>query len=297
MKYKKNYPYSKMKTAKSLATLFQRTLAMLFGCLAPNSLADVQVTQFDPPLNINAYSDVPDGLLLNVLATDFNVDGDVDFRLAYGYGGIGAYFNTPTRFARKAPRPGVIAIGDPVAAVPLCSIVGSNIVSAIATNHFAWSPGYTNRYDLTQPLGDHEANVITANLTPGIPPGPVISISTNGLLVTNIYYGGPVVSGDVAGKEAVMALEFTINGQTHYGYIHFDFRSPNGTPFGGAGGLFHGWAYETEPGVPIKAVPLSVAKDRDEHGSRDERDNNRHNSEMSRQTDTRSIKINSSSRP
>jgi hypothetical protein len=68
--------------------------------------------------------------------------------------------------------------------------------------------------------------------------------------VTNIYYPLPVVSGDVAGKEGVMALEFDVNGQPHYGYIHFDFHQ-------GPDGIIYGFAYETEPGIPIKASPLS----------------------------------------
>jgi len=263
----------KTKNAKNMKDHMLKTLllATLLGCLAMNASAEVQITRFDPPLNISAFADVPEALLVNVMAVDFNVDGDAEFRLAYGYGWIGAYLNTPTRFGRRAPRPGVVAIGGPVAAVPLCSIIGGNIVSAIATNSYVWSPGYTNRYDLTQPLGNHEASVITANLSPAI--GPVITFPTNGVLVTNIYYPRPVVSGDVAGKEAVMAVEVQINGETHYGYIHFDFRSSPGTPFGGAGGLIHGWAYETQPGVPIQAFPLSSEEDhRDRRNRWDDRD-------------------------
>ena len=59
-----------------------------------------------------------------------------------------------------------------------------------------------------------------------------------------------------------MALEFYVNGQRHYGYVHFDFRSPSGTPLGGAGGVIYGWAFETEPLVPIKAIPLSTDRHR-----------------------------------
>ena len=64
----------------------------------------------------------------------------------------------------------------------------------------------------------------------------------------------------------MIAVEFAINGEVHYGYIHFDFRS-NGTSLGGTAGLIYGWAYETEPGVPICAVPLDDKFDRDPRGN------------------------------
>jgi hypothetical protein len=233
--------------------------------LALDVPAAVHVVRFDPPLSINAFTEPPENLFFNVSAFDLNVDGDVDFRLAYGYGAIGAYLNSPTRFGRREGRPGVAPMGGPVAAVPLGSIIGSNIVSSVNTNRFVWSPGYTNRYDLTQFLGNHEASVITANLTThGFVQCPVF-ISTNGMLVTNCFDSGPVVSGDVARQEAVMALEFYVNGQPHYGYIHFDFRAPASTPLGGASGVIYGWAYETEPGDPIRADPLATARQRIEH--------------------------------
>jgi photosystem II stability/assembly factor-like uncharacterized protein len=42
----------------------------------------------------------------------------------------------------------------------------------------------------------------------------------------------------------------TFNGEPHFGYIHFDFRS-------GTDGVILGWAYQTKPGTPIIAVPIS----------------------------------------
>lgn len=224
----------------------------LIGCLGWNAKAGVQATRFDPPLNINAWADPSGGLPLNVLATDFDADGQVDFRLAYGLGAIGAYFNAPTRYAALVPHPILKGRSSPVTAVPLRSWIGSNIVSSVVptAEAYFWSPGDTNLDDLTQALGDREAGVLSANIAPPLPPGPIISLSTYGTFVTNYYNGAPVVSGDVAGREAVMAVQFFVNGQPHYGYIHFDFRA-------GAGGVIYGWAYETEPDTPIKAVPLS----------------------------------------
>jgi len=72
--------------------------------------------------------------------------------------------------------------------------------------------------------------------------------------VTNIDFppvGTPFVSGDVVGKNAVIALEFYVAGQPHYGYIHFNFD-------GFAGGVIYGWSYETEPNVAIEAKSLAL---------------------------------------
>ena len=69
----------------------------------------------------------------------------------------------------------------------------------------------------------------------------------------------------------MMALEFLINGQPHYGYIHFDFRPLTDAPLSGAVGFIYGWAYETEPGVPIKAVSMSPASNRNERKPRTDR--------------------------
>ena len=273
MKKESNMSESALKTAAIRTCL--RALPMIASLLALNATAAVQVVRFNPPLSINTFSEPPAGAALaNVRAVDFNVDGDVDYRLAYAYGFMEAYFNSPTRFGRSGLPSGEPFVGGPVAAVPLGSIIGSNIVSSVPTNYYGWSEGYTNRDDLTQPLGDHEAGVIVAGLIPGVVPGPIISISadgTNGTMVTNYYYGGPVVSGDVARKEAVMALEFHINGQPHYGYIHFDFRPLTDAPLGGSGGFIYGWAYETEPGAPIKAVPLSPESNRSDLKQRPDR--------------------------
>jgi hypothetical protein len=107
----------------------------------------------------------------------------------------------------------------------LNSRIGTNIVSPGA-NFFEWSPGYTNSYDLTQPLGDHQAAVVGGNLVIPLQPGPgqIISFSANGTLVTNSIIPVPMF-GDVVNREGVMAVEFYISGDRHYGYIHFDFRS------------------------------------------------------------------------
>ena len=255
-----------MKIKKSSA-LFAPLIAAIIAWATPSAQAAVQVTQFDPALRISAWADPPTNSdLYNVLAADFNADGQADFRLAYEMGAMEAFFNAPTRFATRVSPPILgggthfILAGGLVAAVPLNSRIGTNIVSP-GTNTFAWSTGFTNRYDLTQPLGDHEATVILANLVAPTLPGPIINFSSNGILVTNIYVF-PTVTGDVVNREGVMAVEFNLNGELHYGYIHFDFRSAAAGNFGGTGGVIYGWAYETEPNVAIKAKPLSTSRTR-----------------------------------
>ena len=232
---------------KRISTLLLgRILAGFLACLAFGAQATIQVTQFDPPLNISAYADAPANGLFNVLGVDFDADGEVDFRLAYGLGGIGAYFNAPVRFGQRVSGLGVAGRGGPIAGLPLGSTIGPNIVSS-GTNFYAWSSGDTNIDDLTQPFGDHEATVIIANVVPN---GGSLVIST-GILFTNIPLPTvPIVSGDVVGRECVIAVQFYANGEVHYGYIHCDFSN-------GASGVIYGWAYETLPNVPIVAAPLS----------------------------------------
>jgi hypothetical protein len=253
-----------------ISTRIAPVLAVVIGCITQPAQAAVQVTQFDPPLRISAWAAVPDNQLFNIVAADFNADGEPDFRLASGLAGIEAYFHSPTRFARRVPQliPGVsqadvpiILDGGPVAAVPLNSRIGTNILSP-GMNSFEWTPGYTNLYDLTQPLGDHEASVILASFLVPTQPGPIVIFSTNGTLVTNNPSLAIPASGDVLNREGVMAIEINFGGQPHYGYIHFDFRSNTGGIIGGAGGVIYGWAYETEPNVAIKAKPLSTARNR-----------------------------------
>lgn len=66
-----------------------------------------------------------------------------------------------------------------------------------------------------------------------------------------------VVVGDPPDKEGVIAVEFLIGTNKHYGYIHFDFRKELGW-YNGCGGYILGWAYETEPDKPINAAPIAV---------------------------------------
>jgi len=242
-----------LKAKRIFAALRSSILAGVIGCVALGARASVEVTRFDPPLQISANADVPTNSFFNTLGADLDANGEVDFRLVYGLGGIDAFFNAPLRFGQHVSQPdmgNVVQRGGPVAGVPLGSVIGANIVSSVTTNFYVWSPGYTNRDDLTQFLGDHQEMVISAGLaTTYMPAGPIITIS-NGTFVTNIIYPQPIVSGDVVGRDAVMALEFYVNGQRHYGYIHCNFTA-------GLSGVIYGWAYETEADTAIEAVSLA----------------------------------------
>jgi hypothetical protein len=248
MKSKTNEFSVPLKIKRTLSIFLGQILAGLMACLAFSAPAAVQVTRFDPPVQISAYAEPSGDSFFCVLAADLDANDQVDFRLEYAYGDMSAFFNAPVRFGQRVAQPGVEGRFGPLAGVPLGSIIGTNIVSSVATNFYAWCSGYTNRDDLTQTLGDHQASVITTGVSYPFP-GPIVTISTNGF-TTNFFYPQPTVSGDAAYKDAVMALEFYIDGQRHYGYIHFNFND-------GAAGVIYGWAYETEPNTPIVAASLA----------------------------------------
>ena len=221
----------------------------MLACLAFNAAASVQVTKFNPPLAISAFAEVTaSNRLFNVLPLDFNLDGTVDFNMAYGadsfgLAGIEIFFNAPARMVVKQP--------PEVAALPLGTTIGASLNLPAP---YQWSAGYTGQDELTLPLGNHELEVVYVPNV--IPQGASTGSSIIGPGQPPQY---PLVEGDVVGKEGVMAVEFYINGQPHYGYIQFDFRS-NGTLYAGTGGVIYGWAYETEPGLPIVAASITENK-------------------------------------
>jgi hypothetical protein len=235
---------------KTITLTSRGVLIAIMGCLlAPSSRAEVHIARFDPPLNVSAFSVPAPGLDWATTAFDFDLDGQPDFRLTYGMGLMTAYFNSPTQFAAKALHPVVVGAQDVVGAVPLGWVIGSNIISSgLTADSYVWSAGGTNNY-LPDLLGNHQANVISANQV--IPANMPLMTLSNGIWITNISFPPfPVPSwGDVVGQEGVIALQFYIGTELHYGYIHFNFK-------GGTGGVIYGWAYETEPNVPIKSMQL-----------------------------------------
>ena len=204
---------------------------LLLNCFALTASAGVQTTRPDPPVWKGVFADD-----LEALNIDFNEDGKVDFRLVTEFGFMVAYFDWPTRVVEKWKLvEGTTNVDySGIAALPIGTMIGGDVINW-DPSRYVWWAGFTNRNDLTQQYGDHEATV---------------------MLELNAGIGvGEVADGDAVGKEGVMAVEFQINGQVHYGYVHFDFRRERGNT--GTFGYIYGWAYETEPGVPITAARIA----------------------------------------
>jgi hypothetical protein len=198
----------------------------LMGSVVPMcGTAGVVTNLLNPPLVLNPFLDDE-----YVLDLDMDQNGVVDFRLfssgGGGGGGVTLYLNWPARLVNKTN--GVSGSTNidyrGVAGLPFGTVLGSALAPGIG--NYTWWTGFTNKYDLTQQYGDHEAGVLYA----------------------------PVGLGDVGGKEGVMGVEFRIGGQIHYGYIHFDFRVARS--YDGYGGYIYGWAYENTPNTPITAERL-----------------------------------------
>lgn len=211
----------------------------------PGFAPDVQVVEFDPPLEINAFADITDtNQSFNLLSLDLNFDGTNDFNLAYGanafgLGGIEMFFSSPTRVVTRLPWE--------VAALPLGTIIGGSLSQ---TNSYQWSAGDTNQ-DIPLQFGASELEMIY--VPNAVPNGASFNWPVTGPLPPQYF---PPVEGDVPGKEGAIGVEFYINGQPYYGYLHFDFRSNINSPFSGVDGVIYGWAYQTKPNVPIVAAPI-----------------------------------------
>ena len=107
--------------------------------------------------------------------------------------------------------------------------VGGNRAAADPT----WQPGHLNYRPL--PPG----TLIGAPL-----PGDFVWDGDENFLVSYMPVGG---SGPWHGIQyGLLGVSFEINGQTHYGWIRMSDVSP-------VSFILHDWAYETQPGVPIKA--------------------------------------------
>lgn len=207
-------------------------VSSLFFLVALNLSASVRTIQFDPPLSIAAGEVEGSELGLGTLSVDFNLDGRTDLQLVYGAGRITAYFDSTNR----------IVIKGSVAAVPFGTVIGSNLPPDLSTYRWDSGPVVSTNSELRQ-FGERQKVVLTTLTAPQLPGSPM-QVAGGGTPITQ-----PVLaSGDVVQKEGVIAVEFQINGQPHYGYIAVDFRSALGT-----GGKIHGWAWETAPGTPITA--------------------------------------------
>jgi hypothetical protein len=215
-------------------------LLALFVSSANGVKADVVITRLEPPFQVvMPWENLPDPL---VEAIDFNHDGQVDLYFTYDNFGMAAGFFAPGQIfiVPTAPPAGHTNVYGFVAALPFGTIIGSNVVSSVNLGNDLWYSG-----DVVLPGEDTEYGDRGDDV---------------GYVASDATVGDPiVVAGDVVGKEGVMALEFYINGQPHFGYVHFDFRYIVNPALqgGGFGGYIYGYAYETQPGVPITAERLN----------------------------------------
>ena len=197
------------------------TLVCLCHCwLALSAPASVIITVLDPP--------APAGLSdeLDHIYVDFNHDGVAELLLYNGGGGFNTYFFTGNRIVVLSDPPP--NIGGPNANLVFGTEIGP-ILSDPARNWFIGS--YIRDPDPQgRPYGDRESPSI-------------IEVNTGR-------------EGDIYNKEGAMGFEFKIGAGTHYGYIHYNFTSTNGTDFSGGRGTILGWAYEDVPGRSITAAPI-----------------------------------------
>ncbi|MDB6129489.1 MAG: hypothetical protein JWM04_596 [Verrucomicrobiales bacterium] len=221
-----------------------RLVILILLSVLCNGRGSVQTTRLDPPFSMGAFQETDDDPF-SIFSIDFNLDGISDFRFSYGAGGPGVacYFNYPNQIAilRAAPAfPDQTNVYGTMGALPLGTIIGSNLVSTIDLSDYTWHFGTTNHYDLTLAFGDHQTSVfgVIDPVTIGVP---------------------PLAAGDPVAKEGVMGFRFLIGTNVHFGYVHFDFRTNINRWYMGAGGYILGWAYETEADKPIVAAPISVS--------------------------------------
>jgi hypothetical protein len=210
--------------------LLKASICSMVCCLALNSIASVRTVEFTPPLLITAGEATEYGI--GNLEIDFNLDGKADLRFVYGNGGITAFLDSTNR----------TIINGSVAAVPFGTVIGSNLPPVL--NSYRWDSGSAvpTNSELKQ-FGQRQKIVLTTMAAPRLPGSPVQVAGGGGPITQPV-----LASGDVVQKEGAIAAEFRISGEVHYGYIAVDFRSALGT-----GGKVLGWAWETEPALPITA--------------------------------------------
>ena len=201
-----------------------------------SSNAEIRATKLTPPIRLNPFQDD-----LTALPIDFNEDGKVDARLVYGQGSLSAYFPATNRVAVKIS-------GNTVGSLPLNTMISGRFPPEL--NAFRWDNGVPVSSDAPEhrQYGERRKIIVSTMMAPRMPEHSVFSTSqTNGSAGTSASLG----SGDVIGKTGVIAVEFQIDGNVHYGYLHVDFR-PDAAPIG----LIYGFAYETITNTPITATPL-----------------------------------------
>jgi hypothetical protein len=164
---------------------------------------------------------------------DFDGDGTNEITFLPHSGGINVYIRASSRIViRSSPPPN---IGGLVASVPLNFTLGSEIA---LDGHRWWEGG---------PLGSPDQQIYGDR---------VLSLSIVVMNLTGI--ANIVQMCDFLSQNAVVGVEFRIGTNTHFGYVHLDFRPEHQVWLDGGGGYIYGWAYETQPGAAVATRPLAV---------------------------------------
>src|ERR1041385_4435638 len=128
-------------------------LVVFLNGFALMASAGVQTTRPDPPVWTGGFAGD-----LEALDIDFNEDGKADIRLVTEFGVIVAYFDSPTRVVEMWKRvEGTTNVDySGIAALPIGTMIGGDVIDWDPRRYMWWA-GFTNRNDLTQQYGDHEA--------------------------------------------------------------------------------------------------------------------------------------------
>lgn len=207
-----------------------------------NSNAEIRTTLLASPIRLNPFNDD-----LKALPIDFNQDGKIDIQLVYGQGSLSAYFPATNRVAVRIS-------GNTVGSLPLNTVIGSHFPPEL--NAFRWDNGLTVPASIPElcRYGDKRKTIISTLMAPRVPGQGVFSTAQSN---NPVEPSSSLGSGDVIGKNGVIAVEFQIDGNVHYGYLHVDFR-----PDAAINGIILGFAYETTANAPITAAPLDAAQAR-----------------------------------
>jgi len=109
-------------------------------------------------------------------------------------------------------------------------------------------PEGANRTLIFDQFGDEFAENLDPGTLIGIPPPNGLIWDTNTAFLGGCFSaGGIVCPGEFQSGLDFLGLEFEISGQTHYGWIEIESIQDFG-PI-----RFHRWAYESEPGMSIRA--------------------------------------------
>jgi hypothetical protein len=182
--------------------------------LGPAARAAVVVTMLPEPLEIR------EELWGRFDPIDVDGNGTVDFTFSSAFSGVGLRTERANRaIYRIDPPPN---IGGPLQPLPQGYMIGTTLDPADMTD-VAWRSS-----DI---LGGY------------VDPDEMAFI-----LIVLVVSTGSESAFPEWGLRAPVGIEFEIDGNIHYGYL--DITAGKGY----AGITLHGWAYETEPGVPIIAA-------------------------------------------